>query len=101
MVLLLCVICKIERVYIKWFKNYVKFCWECFIRVFEDEIYYIIILFKLFYFGEKVVIGVFGGKDLIVLVFVFKIFNEWYGYGLDFVLLSIDEGIIGYWDDFF
>lgn len=55
-----------------------------------------IINLKLFKKGEKVVIGVLGGKDLIVLVYVIKIFNECYFYGLDLFLLSIDEGIIGY-----
>lgn len=34
-----------------------------------------------------------------MLAYVIKLLNERYGYGLDLVLLSIDEGITGYRDD--
>lgn len=40
-----------------------------------------------------------GGKDSTVLAHVMKTLNERYGYGLDLMLLSIDEGITGYRDD--
>ena len=44
--------------------------------------------------------GVFGGKDFMVLVYMLKFLNDCYDYGIEIVLLSIDEGIIGYRDDF-
>lgn len=54
---------------------------------------------QLFCAGEKVAIGASGGKDSTVLASVLKTLNERHGYGLDLVLLSIDEGIKGYRDD--
>lgn len=95
----LCAICKTERAYIKRPKNHAKLCRECFIRVFEDEIHHTITSSKIFYPGEKVAIGASGGKDSTVLASVLKTLNERHGYGLDLVLLSIDEGITGYRDD--
>uniref|UniRef100_A0AAV2MTT5 Beta/gamma crystallin 'Greek key' domain-containing protein n=1 Tax=Knipowitschia caucasica TaxID=637954 RepID=A0AAV2MTT5_KNICA len=40
-----------------------------------------------------------GGKDSTVLAHVMKVLNERYSYGLDLMLLSVDEGITGYRDD--
>lgn len=40
-------------------------------------------------------IGASGGKDSTVLAYVLKHLNEKYKYGLDLILLSIDEGIKG------
>ena len=40
-----------------------------------------------------------GGKDSTVLAYVMKLLNERYNYGLNLVLLSVDEGITGYRDD--
>lgn len=37
--------------------------------------------------------------DSTVLAYVLKLLNEKYDYGLDLVLLSVDEGITGYRDD--
>ena len=37
--------------------------------------------------------------DSTVLAFVMKTLNERYNYGLDLILLSVDEGITGYRDD--
>lgn len=44
-------------------------------------------------------IGASGGKDSTVLASVLKTLNEQYDYGLELVLLAIDEGIKGYRDD--
>lgn len=95
----LCAICKTQRAMIKRPKNYQKLCKSCFIQIFEDETHHTITSSKLFYSGEKVAIGASGGKDSTVLAFVLKTLNERYNYGLDLVLLSIDEGIKGYRDD--
>ncbi|CEH16253.1 cytoplasmic trna 2-thiolation protein 1 [Ceraceosorus bombacis] len=53
----------------------------------------------MFQRGEKVAIGASGGKDSTVLASVLKTLNERYDYGLELLLLSIDEGIAGYRDD--
>jgi cytoplasmic tRNA 2-thiolation protein 1 len=95
----LCVVCKTERALIKRPKNHAKLCKACFITVFEDEVHHTITSSKLFFPGEKVAIGASGGKDSTVLASVLKTLNERHGYGLDLVLLSIDEGIKGYRDD--
>lgn len=74
-------------------------CKECFYFVFEEEVHKTIIDAKLFQPGEKIGIGASGGKDSTVLAYVMKELNSRYNYGLDLVLLSIDEGITGYRDD--
>lgn len=94
-----CALCKIERALIKRPKNHMKLCKQCFIQIFEDEVHHTIISSNLFYRGEKVAIGASGGKDSTVLASVLKTLNERHNYGLDLVLLSIDEGIKGYRDD--
>lgn len=94
-----CAICKTERALIKRPKNHAKLCKGCFITIFEDEVHHTITSSKLFYPGEKVAIGASGGKDSTVLASVLKTLNERHNYGLDLVLLSIDEGIKGYRDD--
>ncbi|KAK3682479.1 hypothetical protein B0T22DRAFT_471239 [Podospora appendiculata] len=95
----LCAICKTERALIKRPKNHAKLCKGCFITIFEDEVHHTITSSQLFFPGEKVAIGASGGKDSTVLASVLKTLNERHGYGLDLVLLSIDEGIKGYRDD--
>jgi hypothetical protein len=39
-----------------------------------------------------------GGKDSTVLGYVMRVLDERYGYGLEMVGLSVDEGIEGYRD---
>ncbi|KAJ3570675.1 hypothetical protein NPX13_g5648 [Xylaria arbuscula] len=95
----LCGNCKTQRALIKRPKNHSKLCKACFIQIFEDEVHHTITSSRLFFRGEKVAIGASGGKDSTVLASVLKTLNERYDYGLDLVLLSIDEGIKGYRDD--
>ncbi|KAH7020929.1 uncharacterized protein B0I36DRAFT_377031 [Microdochium trichocladiopsis] len=94
-----CVSCKTERALIKRPKNHDKLCKTCFIRVFEDEVHHTITSSRLFQPGENVAIGASGGKDSTVLASVLKTLNERYHYGVNLLLLSIDEGIKGYRDD--
>lgn len=94
-----CASCKTQRAAVKRPKNNAKLCKACFISVFEEEVHHTITSSQLFYPGEKVAIGASGGKDSTVLASVLKTLNERHGYGLDLVLLSIDEGIKGYRDD--
>ncbi|WYZ35640.1 hypothetical protein EsH8_X_000287 [Colletotrichum jinshuiense] len=95
----LCAKCKTERALVKRPKNHQKLCKSCFISVFEEEVHHTIVSSAIFSPGEKVAIGASGGKDSTVLACVLKVLNERYHYGLDLVLLSIDEGIKGYRDD--
>ncbi|KAI9729642.1 MAG: nucleotidyltransferase [Claussenomyces sp. TS43310] len=95
----LCVICNISRALIIRPKNHQKLCKACFISIFEDEIHHTIISSSLFSPGDRIAIGASGGKDSTVLASVLKTLNERHGYGLELVLLSIDEGIKGYRDD--
>jgi len=76
-----------------------KICRTCFISIFEAETHETIVSSHLFERGERVAIGASGGKDSTVLASVLKTLNERHNYGLDLVLLSIDEGIKGYRDD--
>ncbi|PMD59191.1 adenine nucleotide alpha hydrolases-like protein [Hyaloscypha bicolor E] len=94
-----CAICKTSRALIIRPKNHQKLCKWCFITIFEEEIHHTVTSTKLFTPGDRIAIGASGGKDSTVLASVLKTLNERYNYGLDLVLLSIDEGIKGYRDD--
>lgn len=74
-------------------------CKDCFFWAFEEEIHQTIVSAGLFNRGETVAIGASGGKDSTVLAHVMKVLNERYNYGLNLLLLSVDEGITGYRDD--
>ncbi|VDL59941.1 unnamed protein product [Hymenolepis diminuta] len=87
-------------------KGYIKrpktgdvLCRDCFIWCFEEEIHWTIKTANLLSRGDKVAIGASGGKDSTVLAYVMKTLNERYDYGVELILLSIDEGITGYRDD--
>ena len=95
----LCFLCKRSRALILRPKNNDKLCKCCFITVFETEIHTTVTTASLFTRGERIAIGASGGKDSTVLASVMKTLNERYDYGLNLVLLSIDEGIKGYRDD--
>ncbi|KIV80384.1 cytoplasmic tRNA 2-thiolation protein 1 [Exophiala sideris] len=94
-----CEVCKEARAAVIRPKNSQKICKQCFLSVFENEIHETIVSSQLFQRGERVAIGASGGKDSTVLASVLKTLNERHDYGLDLVLLSIDEGIKGYRDD--
>lgn len=74
-------------------------CKECFYWIFEEEVHYTISNAQLFVRGDRVAIGASGGKDSTVLAHVLKVLNERHNYGVELILLSIDEGITGYRDD--
>ncbi|KAL8761139.1 MAG: hypothetical protein Q9184_002714 [Pyrenodesmia sp. 2 TL-2023] len=95
----LCTLCHSARALIIRPKNHQKLCKNCFFTLFETEIHNTITSNALFHPGESVAIGASGGKDSTVLASVLKTLNERYNYGLDLLLLSIDEGIKGYRDD--
>jgi len=95
----LCALCQTSRALIIRPKNHQKLCKPCFLTLFETEIHNTITSNSLFHPGERIAIGASGGKDSTVLASVLKTLNERHHYGLDLVLLSIDEGIKGYRDD--
>ncbi|XP_034239898.1 cytoplasmic tRNA 2-thiolation protein 1 [Thrips palmi] len=74
-------------------------CKDCFFWAFETEVHSTIISGNLFKRGDTVAVAASGGKDSTVLAYVLKVLNERHDYGLNLVLLSIDEGITGYRDD--
>ncbi|KAL8811007.1 MAG: hypothetical protein Q9223_001982 [Gallowayella weberi] len=94
-----CVLCTTSRALIIRPKNHQKLCKSCFLSLFETEIHNTITANSLFRPGERIAIGASGGKDSTVLASVLKTLNERYNYGLELLLLSIDEGIKGYRDD--
>ncbi|KAL8698970.1 MAG: hypothetical protein Q9201_006269 [Fulgogasparrea decipioides] len=94
-----CALCHTSRALIIRPKNHQKLCKTCFLTLFETEIHSTITSNSLFQLGERIAIGVSGGKDSTVLASVLKTLNERYNYGLDLLLLSVDEGIKGYRDD--
>ena len=94
-----CTVCGAPRSHVLRPKNQEKVCKDCFIAIFESEIHETIISNTLFKPGERIAIGASGGKDSTVLASVLKTLNERHQYGLDLVLLSVDEGIKGYRDD--
>ncbi len=95
----LCAVCSINSGALKRPKTAQVICKECFYKAFEDEVHRTIITNNLFRAGETIAIGASGGKDSTVLAHIMKTLNERHSYGLNLILLSIDEGITGYRDD--
>lgn len=95
----LCALCAASRAVLRRPKTGQMVCKECFFYVFETEVHNTITSARLFSRGDRVAIGASGGKDSTVLAHVMKTLNERYDYGLELILLSIDEGITGYRDD--
>eukprot|EP01054_Gregarina_sp_Poly1_P005198 Gregarina_sp_Poly_1__5197@NODE_2754_length_1756_cov_182_014210_g1476_i1_p2_GENE_NODE_2754_length_1756_cov_182_014210_g1476_i1NODE_2754_length_1756_cov_182_014210_g1476_i1_p2_ORF_typecomplete_len207_score19_05ATP_bind_3/PF01171_20/7_9e31PAPS_reduct/PF01507_19/3_6e07ThiI/PF02568_14/0_00016QueC/PF06508_13/0_00034tRNA_Me_trans/PF03054_16/0_0024NAD_synthase/PF02540_17/0_011XAF1_C/PF18608_1/16XAF1_C/PF18608_1/70_NODE_2754_length_1756_cov_182_014210_g1476_i111061726 len=76
-----------------------KLCRDCFVFGFEEEVYSVCQKFSLFNSGERIVIGVSGGKDSSALLHCMYQINNRYKMGLEILMLAIDEGIQGYRDD--
>lgn len=95
----ICCHCQSSRALILRPQNHEKLCKPCFLTIFEAEIHTTITASSLFHRGERIAIGASGGKDSTVLASILKTLNERHDYGLNLVLLSIDEGIKGYRDD--
>ena len=94
-----CELCHTRRPILKRPKTGQKLCKECFYHVFETEIHNTIMSNNLFIPGEKIAIAASGGKDSTVLAHTMGLLNKRYNYGVEFYLLSVDEGIHGYRDD--
>lgn len=74
-------------------------CEPCFIEQFEDEVYKVIIHCNLISTDDIVAIGVSGGKDSSALIHCLTEINRRYNCGWKFVLVAVDEGILGYRDE--
>lgn len=94
----LCAACNTARAQVLRPRNKTKLCAPCFIALFEREVADTITSTALFQPGERIAIGASGGKDSTVLASVLKTLNDRHNWGLDLVLLSVDEGITGYRD---
>lgn len=104
-----CVRCE-NKGFIKRPKTGHVLCRNCFLWCFEEETHWTIKTANLLSRGDRIAIGASGGKgyimsfnafltDSTVLAYVMKLLNERYDYGVELILLSIDEGIQGYRDD--
>lgn len=93
-----CSSCQTARAQILRPKNHDRLCAPCFTALFEAEVADTVTSTSLFHPGERVAIGASGGKDSCVLAAVMKTLNERHNWGLDLILLSVDEGIQGYRD---
>lgn len=93
-----CKVCKINKAIVKRSKDGSKLCKTCFLDVFESEVHHTIINNNLFAKGERIAVGVSGGKDSTVLAYVLNLLNIRHNYGINIHMLSVDEGIKGYRD---
>ena len=61
-----------------------------------QDVHETIVQTRIFNHGDRIGVGVSGGKDSTVLAHVLARLNRRHAYGLDLVLLCIDEGIKGF-----
>ena len=94
-----CELCHTARPQLVRPKTGQRVCKTCFFTAFESEVHLTITRHALFRRGNRVGIGASGGKDSTVLAHLMKLLNDRHDYGLDLVLISVDEGIRGYRDD--
>ena len=72
-------------------------CRNCFLRSIEDKVARTISKYSMIKYGDKVGVGVSGGKDSLSLLYVLKVlFDQHPNNGNELVALTIDEGIEGY-----
>ncbi|KAI4292894.1 cytoplasmic tRNA 2-thiolation protein 1 [Pancytospora philotis] len=93
-----CAVCNTNRAVVLRSRDRAKVCKECFYELFENEIHELVVAERLFPRGTRVGVGISGGKDSTVLAYVLDKLNRTRGYGVELVLLCVDEGIAGYRD---
>ena len=94
-----CEYCKKNPAKLRRAKNKKMSCLDCFYFHFEEEIHQTIVSEKLLVPGDKIILGISGGKDSTVLLHTMSLLKERYKYPIELHLLAIDEGIKGYRDD--
>ena len=75
-------------------------CKKCFLRSIESKAAKTISKYSMIEYGDKVAVGVSGGKDSLSLLYVLKLlFGQHPNNGNELVAVTIDEGIKGYRDE--
>lgn len=75
-------------------------CKKCFMRSIEDKAAKTISKYSMIGYGDRVAVGVSGGKDSLSLLYVLKaLFEQHPNNGNELVAVTIDEGIKGYRDE--
>lgn len=75
-------------------------CKKCFARSIEDKTARTMSKYSMLKYGERVAVGVSGGKDSLSLLYMMKkIFDEHDRAKGDLIAVTIDEGIKGYRDE--
>lgn len=75
-------------------------CKKCFVRSIEDKAAKTISKYSMISYGDRLAVGVSGGKDSLSLLYVMKIlFDQHPNNGNELVAVTIDEGIKGYRDE--
>lgn len=75
-------------------------CRKCFVRSIEDKTARTMSKYSMVKYGERVAVGVSGGKDSLSLLYVLKrIFDNHDRLTDDLIAVTIDEGIKGYRDE--
>ena len=75
-------------------------CKKCFLRSIESKVAKTISKYSMIEYGDKVAVGVSGGKDSLSLLYVLKmLFDQHPNNGNELVAVTIDEGIKGYRDE--
>lgn len=75
-------------------------CKKCFVRSIEDKAARVISKYSMIGYGDRVAVGVSGGKDSLSLLYVLKkLFEQHPNNGNELVAVTIDEGIKGYRDE--
>jgi cytoplasmic tRNA 2-thiolation protein 1 len=75
-------------------------CKKCFMRSIEDKAAKTISRYSMIGYGDRVAVGVSGGKDSLSLLYVLKtLFDQRQNNSNELVAVTIDEGIKGYRDE--
>jgi cytoplasmic tRNA 2-thiolation protein 1 len=75
-------------------------CKKCFLRSIEDKAARTISKYSMIDYGDRVAVGVSGGKDSLSLLYVLKLLFDLHpNNGNELVAITIDEGINGYRDE--
>src|SRR5919199_796673 len=75
-------------------------CKKCFLHSIEDKVARTISKYSMIAYGDKVAVGVSGGKDSLSLLYILKVlFDQRPNNGNKLVAVTIDEGINGYRDE--
>jgi cytoplasmic tRNA 2-thiolation protein 1 len=90
---------KVESIYLRAHSGE-YLCKKCFLHSIESKTAKTISKYSMIEYGDKVAIGVSGGKDSLSLLYVLKtLFDRHPNNGNELVAVTIDEGIKGYRDE--